>query len=61
MLITAATWTATHLITIDDMHLLTGAYCSGISDCCLRYPEQPAYTTYAEFTAAGGTARQLRY
>ncbi|MCB9028083.1 MAG: hypothetical protein H6545_03070 [Bacteroidales bacterium] len=54
-LITAATATATHLITIDDNvnpTLIAPASLTAVCDIS----EQPAYTTYAEFTAAGGTA-----
>ncbi len=47
--------TATHLITIDDNVNRTLTAPASLTAVC-AIPEQPAYTTYAEFTAAGGTA-----
>ncbi|MCB9028074.1 MAG: hypothetical protein H6545_03025 [Bacteroidales bacterium] len=56
LLITAATLaTATHLITIDDNVNPTLTAPASLTAVC-DISEQPAYTTYAEFTAAGGTA-----
>ncbi|HRW27093.1 MAG TPA: gliding motility-associated C-terminal domain-containing protein, partial [Bacteroidales bacterium] len=47
--------TATHLITIDDNVNPTLTAPASLTAVC-DISEQPAYTTYAEFTAAGGTA-----
>ncbi len=46
--------TATHLITIDDNVNPTLTAPASLTAVC-AISEQPAYTTYAEFTAAGGT------
>ena len=47
--------TATHLIAIDDNVNPTLTRPASLTAVC-DISEQPAYTTYAEFTAAGGTA-----
>ncbi len=55
LLITGNLATATHLITIDDNVNPTLIAPASLTAVC-AISEQPAYTTYAEFTAAGGTA-----